>query len=57
MSGDYHLVEARWWCDCDRIECCRTEVYVSDIRILQAELETLKAEWAASVSGLSVFSA
>jgi hypothetical protein len=41
-SGNWHLVEARWYCNCDDIEQCRTEAYVSDIRILTTELEHLK---------------
>jgi hypothetical protein len=30
-------------CNCDDIEQCKTEIYVSDIRILIAELEQEKA--------------
>ena len=30
-------------CDCGDIEQCRTELYVSDVRILQAQLETVQA--------------
>jgi hypothetical protein len=39
----WHLVEARWWCDCGDIERCRTELYVSDVRILIALLHGTKA--------------
>jgi hypothetical protein len=37
--------EVQVLCDCDDIELCRTEVYVSDIRILQAQLSETHREY------------
>lgn len=31
-------------CNCDDVENCRMELYVSDVRILEQELRRLKAE-------------
>lgn len=35
--------EVQVLCNCEDIEQCRTEIYVSDVRILAAELEEQKA--------------
>jgi len=43
-AQNWHLVEAQWWCNCRDVQRCETEKYISDIRILKAELDKLKAK-------------
>lgn len=39
MTHEVHVL-----CGCDDIEACVMELYVSDVRILQAELERVRAD-------------